>query len=185
MCRCVFVAISLLSPCLLSSPLSYSPSTAICFLKKDEPGRGRTCNLQIRSLTRFHCATGPSYSILLLLFYSHSYPDRCHIYPFLTLSLVGSYQVGYTRSHPNTEVKMLRACSVPLCSHRWERQVIYLFIFFIFLLLYTHYYLYSPTVFILLSYCALPACTVAFYFPYVFILFFLFLLYSFYLCLDL
>ena len=25
-------------------------------------------------------------------------------------SLVGSYQVGYTRSHPNTEVKMLRAC---------------------------------------------------------------------------
>ena len=25
---------------------------------------------------------------------------------------------------------MLRACSVPLCSHRWERQVIYLFIFF-------------------------------------------------------
>ena len=37
------------------------------------------------------------------------------------------YQVGYTRSHPNTEVKMLRACSVPLCSHRWERQVTYLF----------------------------------------------------------
>ena len=50
-------------------------------------------------------------------------------YPFHPLSLVGSYQVGYTRSHPNTEVKMLRACSVPLCSHRWERQVIYLFVF--------------------------------------------------------
>ena len=52
-----------------------------------------------------------------------------HGYPFRPLSLVGSYQVGYTRSHPNTEVKMLRACSVPLCSHRWERQVIYLFVF--------------------------------------------------------
>ena len=105
------------------------PHASYNFYQKDEPGRGRTCNLQIRSLTRFHCATGPSYSILLLLFYSHSYPDRCHIYPFLTLSLVGSYQVGYTRSHPNTEVKMLRACSVPLCSHRWERQVIYLLFF--------------------------------------------------------
>ena len=54
-----------------------------------------------------------------------------HDYPFLSLSSVGSYQVGYTRSHPNTEVKMLRACSVPLCSHRRERQVIYLFIFLI------------------------------------------------------
>ena len=53
-------------------------------------------------------------------------------YPFRPLSLVGSYQVGYTRSHPNTEVKMLRACSVPLCSHRWERQVIYLLFFLIF-----------------------------------------------------
>ena len=52
-------------------------------------------------------------------------------YPFRYLSSVGSYQVGYTRSHPNTEVKMLRACSVPLCSHRWERQVIYLLFFFI------------------------------------------------------
>ena len=54
-----------------------------------------------------------------------------HDYLFMTVSLVGSYQVGYTRSHPNTEVKMLRACSVPLCSHRWERQVIYLFDFFL------------------------------------------------------
>ena len=54
-----------------------------------------------------------------------------HDYPFLSLSSVGSYQVGYTRSHPNTEVKMLRACSVPLCSHRRERQVIYLFVFLI------------------------------------------------------
>ena len=25
---------------------------------------------------------------------------------------------------------MLRACSVPLCSHRWEHQVIYLFLIF-------------------------------------------------------
>ena len=63
----------------------------------------------------------PSFSLL---------PDCSHSYPFLTLSLVGSYQVGYTRSHPNTEVKMLRACSVPLCSHRWERQVIYLLFFY-------------------------------------------------------
>ena len=63
----------------------------------------------------------PSFSLLF---------DCCHDYPFLTLSSVGSYQVGYTRSHPNTEVKMLRVCSVPLCSHRWERQVIYLFYFF-------------------------------------------------------
>ena len=52
-------------------------------------------------------------------------------YVFLFFISVGSYQVGYTRSHPNTEVKMLRACSVPLCSHRWERQVIYLFVFFL------------------------------------------------------
>ena len=77
---------------------------------------------------------------LLLLLLTHSFsllPDDCHDYPILTLSLVGSYQVGYTRSHPNTEVKMLRACSVPLCSHRWERQVIYLFVF---LLIYTNIY---------------------------------------------
>ena len=53
------------------------------------------------------------------------------MYLFLFLLLVGSYQVGYTRSHPNTEVKMLRARSVPLCSHRWERRVIYLFDFFL------------------------------------------------------
>ena len=63
---------------------------------------------------------------------SFSLPARLD-YPFLYLSLVGSYQVGYTRSHPNTEVKMLRACSVPLCSHRWERQVIYLLFFLFFL----------------------------------------------------
>ena len=66
---------------------------------------------------------------MLSFFLTHFPAD--HDYPFLPLSLVGSYQVGYTRSHPNTEVKMLRACSVPLCSHRWERQVIYLFVFFI------------------------------------------------------
>ena len=126
----MFGAISLLSPCPLPSPLSFSPSAAICFLKKDEPGRGRTCNLQIRSLTRFHCATGPSYVIYASLFLSFFLKDRID-YLFLPLSLVGSYQVGYTRSHPNTEVKMLRACSVPLCSHRRERQVIYLFNFFI------------------------------------------------------
>ena len=66
---------------------------------------------------------------MLSFFLTHFPAD--HDYPFLPLSLVGSYQVGYTRSHPNTEVKMLRACSVPLCSHRRERQVIYLFIFLI------------------------------------------------------
>ena len=55
----------------------------------------------------------------------------CLNYRLMFFISVGSYQVGYTRSHPNTEVKMLRACSVPLCSHRWERQVIYLFVFFI------------------------------------------------------
>ena len=38
------------------------------FFKKDEPGRGRTCNLQIRSLTRFHCATGPSLLYITSLF---------------------------------------------------------------------------------------------------------------------
>ena len=48
---------------------------------------------------------------------------------------VGSYQVGYTRSHLNTEVKMLRACSVPLCSHRWERQVTYHFVIILLLFL--------------------------------------------------
>ena len=69
--------------------------------------------------------------IILIHFLFDSTPHPYHGYPFLTLSLVGSYQVGYTRSHPNTEVKMLRACSVPLCSHRWERQVIYLLFFFI------------------------------------------------------
>ena len=46
----------------------------INFYQKDEPGRGRTCNLQIRSLTRFHCATGPSYSFLYSLFYSQPSP---------------------------------------------------------------------------------------------------------------
>ena len=66
---------------------------------------------------------------MLSFFLTHFPAD--HDYPFLPLSLVGSYQVGYTRSHPNTEVKMLRACSVPLCSHRRERQVIYLFVFLI------------------------------------------------------
>ena len=66
---------------------------------------------------------------MLSFFLTHFPTD--HDYPFLPLSLVGSYQVGYTRSHPNTEVKMLRACSVPLCSHRRERQVIYLFVFFL------------------------------------------------------
>ena len=68
---------------------------------------------------------------LLSLFSTYTYRPVYHTYLFLFLSLVGSYQVGYTRSHPNTEVKMLRACSVPLCSHRWERQVIYLLFFFI------------------------------------------------------
>lgn len=29
---------------------------------------------------------------------------------YMSSHSVGSYQVGYTRSHPNTEVKMLRAC---------------------------------------------------------------------------
>ena len=38
------------------------------FYQKDEPGRGRTCNLQIRSLTRFHCATGPSLLYITSLF---------------------------------------------------------------------------------------------------------------------
>ena len=79
----------------------------------------------------------PQALLILLLTPSFSLlPDCSHGYPFLTLSLVGSYQVGYTRSHPNTEVKMLRACSVPLCSHRWERQVIYLLLFFINLIQY-------------------------------------------------
>ena len=64
----------------------------------------------------------------------------------MTLLSVGSYQVGYTRSHPNTEVKMLRACSVPLCSHRWERQVIYLFIFFGFFLIFAVSYSTCPGV---------------------------------------
>ena len=76
---------------------------------------------------RYNAYTAPFCALLL--------PTH-HDYPFLTLSSVGSYQVGYTRSHPNTEVKMLRACSVPLCSHRWERQVIYLFLFFNTTLLY-------------------------------------------------
>ena len=79
---------------------------------------------------------------LTLLYLTLSFsllPDDCHDYPILTLSLVGSYQVGYTRSHPNTEVKMLRACSVPLCSHRWERQVIYLFILFLFFIFSLYY----------------------------------------------
>ena len=72
----------------------------------------------------------PSYSIIFFsLFFLFFF--FYHNYYFLFFISVGSYQVGYTRSHPNTEVKMLRACSVPLCSHRWERKVIYLFIFFI------------------------------------------------------
>ena len=71
-------------------------------------------------------------AILIITIQIHTWPETYGVdYPFLPLSLVGSYQVGYTRSHLNTEVKMLRACSVPLCSHRRERQVIYLFVFFI------------------------------------------------------
>ena len=71
----------------------------------------------------------PGWNHFLLLFLIlYFYLD----YYFCSFLLVGSYQVGYTRSHPNTEVKMLRACSVPLCSHRWERQVIYLLFFLIF-----------------------------------------------------
>ena len=67
-------------------------------------------------------------------------------YPFRYISSVGSYQVGYTRSHPNTEVKMLRACSVPLCSHRWERQVIYLLFFLIYHYHNCHHYTITTTV---------------------------------------
>ena len=70
------------------------------------------------------------------IFITYSIILFADIYLFLFLISVGSYQVGYTRSHPNTEVKMLRACSVPLCSHRWERQVIYLLLFFINLIQY-------------------------------------------------
>ena len=41
-----------------------SLSQCLSFYKKDELGRDRTCNPQIRSLMRFHCATSPH------LFYS-------------------------------------------------------------------------------------------------------------------
>ena len=81
---------------------------------------------------------------MLSFFLTHFPAD--HDYPFLPLSLVGSYQVGYTRSHPNTEVKMLRACSVPLCSHRWERQVIYLLFFFYYHYHNCHHYTITTTV---------------------------------------
>ena len=85
----------------------------------------------------------PGWNHFLLLFLIlYFYLD----YYFCSFLLVGSYQVGYTRSHPNTEVKMLRACSVPLCSHRWERQVIYLFAFF-FYLIYKIYKIYKRETF--------------------------------------
>ena len=57
---------SLFSPVRHSSLAFYHLSLSQClsFYKKDELGRDRTCNPQIRSLMRFHCATSPH------LFYS-------------------------------------------------------------------------------------------------------------------
>ena len=66
------------------------------FFKKDEPGRGRTCNLQIRSLTRFHCATGPS------LFYITSLFMPC-FFLFLPYVLIFVFTIGRfisSRIHP-------------------------------------------------------------------------------------
>ena len=94
-CSQMFGAISLLSPCPLPSPLSFSPSAAICFLKKDEPGRGRTCNLQIRSLTRFHCATGPYIIIPYSLFLS--FARRLPRLPY-SYSIIGRFISS--RIHP-------------------------------------------------------------------------------------
>ena len=58
---------------------------ALPFYQKDEPGRGRTCNLQIRSLTRFHCATGP-YIIIpysLFLSFARRLPRLPYSYPII------------------------------------------------------------------------------------------------------
>ena len=51
-------------PSFLSRLSHLSLSQSLSFYKKDELGRDRTCNPQIRSLMRFHCATSPH------LFYS-------------------------------------------------------------------------------------------------------------------
>ena len=51
----------------------------------------------------FLCFIYSIYFYLFILYFLYK-QDR------LIFPLVGSYQVGYTRSHPNTEVKMLRAC---------------------------------------------------------------------------
>ena len=51
-------------PSFLSRFYHLSLSQCLSFYKKDELGRDRTCNPQIRSLMRFHCATSPH------LFYS-------------------------------------------------------------------------------------------------------------------
>ena len=56
------------------------------------------------SLILFFCFSLFSSSSLVFLYFGY------YVMPFSFLLSVGSYQVGYTRSHPNTEVKMLRAC---------------------------------------------------------------------------
>ena len=65
------------------------------FYQKDEPGRGRTCNLQIRSLTRFHCATGPYIIIPYSLFLS--FARRLPRLPY-SYSIIGRFISS--RIHP-------------------------------------------------------------------------------------
>ena len=71
------------------------PHASYNFYQKDEPGRGRTCNLQIRSLTRFHCATGPYIIIPYSLFLS--FARRLPRLPY-SYSIIGRFISS--RIHP-------------------------------------------------------------------------------------
>ena len=76
--------------------LSFYPPSPLC-----------CCSLfrfLLRSLILFFSFSSFSSSSLVFLYFGY------YAMPFSFLLSVGSYQVGYTRSHPNTEVKMLRAC---------------------------------------------------------------------------
>ena len=86
---------------LFTLSLYLSLSQCLSFYKKDELGRDRTCNPQIRSLMRFHCATSPHlfYSLVFVFLFClplYSFPFLFFLFilvfgPLLFLSTPLSY----------------------------------------------------------------------------------------------
>ena len=110
------------------SPLSFIPTFFIfLFFIVDGVFVSSSFSFWFFSPFNTFCVMGSSFFLLYFFYWPipPSFIPTFFIFLLFIVDGVGSYQVGYTRSHPNTEVKMLRACSVPLCSRRWERQVIY------------------------------------------------------------